>query len=184
MRTNTHWALLVLLLCVCLPGRGRAQTEEEDVGIGAPKQFAIPQGGTGYLTVSIDRKKWKGPVYLEIRGLPAGVVVKPAARVELKKDEEKSVDFTFLTGGSVEAKEYPIQLAVVGEQGEKKKSLPLEVRDFAIRGYGLLAMVLSVTAVLLLSVFCIFRVLTLPPTEEETLKGPLEIDTKDTQDAD
>jgi hypothetical protein len=50
---------------------------------------------------------------------------------------------------------------------------------------GWIVMTLSVGSVLLLSGFCVFRVLTLPPVEaEEHLKGPLDIDTRDTHDAD
>jgi hypothetical protein len=50
--------------------------------------------------------------------------------------------------------------------------------------YGWCIMILSVGAVLTLVSFCLYRVLTLPPLEEEHLKGPLEIDTRDTADAD
>lgn len=49
---------------------------------------------------------------------------------------------------------------------------------------GWMTMLLSVGSVLCLISFCLFRVLTLPPVEEETLKGPLEIDTGDTSNAD
>ncbi|MDA7977179.1 MAG: hypothetical protein MPJ50_00245 [Pirellulales bacterium] len=49
---------------------------------------------------------------------------------------------------------------------------------------AILIMGISVGAVVSLVSFCLYRVLTLPPVEEETLKGPLEIDTRDTQDAD
>ncbi len=50
---------------------------------------------------------------------------------------------------------------------------------------GWMVMVLSVGSVLALVSFCLYRVLTLPPVEvEERLKGPLEIDTRDTEDAD
>ena len=45
-------------------------------------------------------------------------------------------------------------------------------------------MVLSVGSVLALVSYCMYRVLTLPPLEEEHLKGPLEIDTQDTTDKD
>ena len=48
---------------------------------------------------------------------------------------------------------------------------------------GWTVMILSVGSVLTLVSFCMYRVLTLPPVEEEHLKGPLEIDTGDTQDA-
>ena len=49
---------------------------------------------------------------------------------------------------------------------------------------GWIVMLLSVGSVLSLVVFCLFRVLSLPPVEDEHLKGPLEIDTRDTVDAD
>jgi len=46
-------------------------------------------------------------------------------------------------------------------------------------------MVVSISAVLLLTGFCIYRVLSLPPLEvSEHLKAPLDIDTRDTSDAD
>lgn len=49
---------------------------------------------------------------------------------------------------------------------------------------GWASMLLSVGSVLCLFSFCLYRVLTLPPVEEEHIKGPLEIDTGDTVDAD
>ncbi len=50
-------------------------------------------------------------------------------------------------------------------------------------GFGVMS--LSVGSVLALVSFCLYRVLSLPPIEvEEHLKGPLEIDTRDTDDAD
>lgn len=50
---------------------------------------------------------------------------------------------------------------------------------------GWTVMVVSLTSVLALVTYCLFRVLTLPPIDaEEHLKGPLHIDTRDTQDAD
>lgn len=45
---------------------------------------------------------------------------------------------------------------------------------------GWTIMILSVSCVLALVTFCVYRVLTLPPVETESLKGPLEIDTHDT----
>lgn len=45
-------------------------------------------------------------------------------------------------------------------------------------------MIVSVGCVLALTGFCIYRVLSLPPVEDEDLKGPLKIDTRDTADAD
>jgi hypothetical protein len=49
---------------------------------------------------------------------------------------------------------------------------------------GWIVMLLSVGSVMALVGFCMYRVLTLPPVEEEHLKGPLEIDTRDTESAD
>jgi hypothetical protein len=49
---------------------------------------------------------------------------------------------------------------------------------------GWLVMIVSVSSVLALTSYCIYTVLSLPSVEEEYLKGPLEIDTRDTQDAD
>jgi hypothetical protein len=50
---------------------------------------------------------------------------------------------------------------------------------------GWLVMIFSVTSVLALTVFCLYRVLTLPPVEVEDLDtAPLNIDTRDTRNAD
>jgi hypothetical protein len=45
-------------------------------------------------------------------------------------------------------------------------------------------MLISVGSVISLTAYCIGRVLKLPPVEDEDLKGPLKIDTRDTVDAD
>lgn len=51
--------------------------------------------------------------------------------------------------------------------------------------YGWLAMTLSVGSVLLLTTFCLVRVLMLPPKEvSEHLKAPIDIDTRDRKDPD
>ena len=47
-----------------------------------------------------------------------------------------------------------------------------------------ITMLVSVSCVLTLAGFCIYRVLSLPPVEDEDLKGVLRIDTRDTADAD
>jgi hypothetical protein len=50
---------------------------------------------------------------------------------------------------------------------------------------GWLVMSVSIGAVLALNVYCLVRVFTLPPVEVEHLDtAPLEIDTRDTLDAD
>jgi hypothetical protein len=49
---------------------------------------------------------------------------------------------------------------------------------------GWIIMGSSVTAVLLLVSFCLYRVLTLPNVDVDRLHGPSDIDTGDTQNAD
>lgn len=50
---------------------------------------------------------------------------------------------------------------------------------------GWLMMIVSVGSVIALTVFCLYRVFTLPPEEVADLDvAPLRIDTKDTQDPD
>jgi len=50
---------------------------------------------------------------------------------------------------------------------------------------GWAIMIVSVGSVLTLTAFCMYRVLTLPPADvERHLKAPLDIDTRDTRDAD
>ncbi|MEO8494385.1 MAG: hypothetical protein ABI614_04905 [Planctomycetota bacterium] len=49
---------------------------------------------------------------------------------------------------------------------------------------GWAVMIVSVSAVLALVTYCVAKVLSLPPVEMEDLHGPLDIDTRDTQDAD
>ena len=49
---------------------------------------------------------------------------------------------------------------------------------------ALIVMLVSVGSVLALVAFCLYRVLSLPPLEDEDLKGPLKIDTGDIEDAD
>lgn len=58
------------------------------------------------------------------------------------------------------------------------------MNEHALNPYGWTVLILSVGSVLSLVSYCLVRVLTLPPVEEETIKGPLEIETGDTTDAD
>ncbi len=46
---------------------------------------------------------------------------------------------------------------------------------------AVIVMMVSVGSVLTLAAFCIYRVLSLPPVEDDDLKGPLRIDTGDTE---
>lgn len=47
---------------------------------------------------------------------------------------------------------------------------------------GWVFLLVSVTSVMALTVYCFYKVLTLPPSEEEDLHGPLDIDTGDQED--
>ena len=49
---------------------------------------------------------------------------------------------------------------------------------------GWTIMLISVGSVLTLVSYCLYRVLSLPPVDMEDIKGPLEIVTRDTRDAD
>lgn len=49
---------------------------------------------------------------------------------------------------------------------------------------GWTVMLLSLGTVLAIVVYCVGKVLSLPPVDLEDLKGPLDIDTGDTTDAD
>jgi hypothetical protein len=49
---------------------------------------------------------------------------------------------------------------------------------------GWTIMLVSVCSVVLLTVYCMARVLALPPIEVDVLNSPLDIDTGDTEDAD
>lgn len=49
---------------------------------------------------------------------------------------------------------------------------------------GWTMMLVSVGSVLTLVSYCLYRVMTLPAVDMDEIKGPLEIDTGDTEDAD
>ncbi|MCA9163474.1 MAG: hypothetical protein R3C99_24090 [Pirellulaceae bacterium] len=60
----------------------------------------------------------------------------------------------------------------------------MDPASYAPTPAGWTIMVVSITMVIALVSYCTVRVLTLPPVEMDDIKGPLEIDTRDTQDAD
>jgi hypothetical protein len=65
------------------------------------------------------------------------------------------------------------------------QAAPVAEKIEPMSSYGWAIMIASVSSVLALTIFCIYRVYTLPPAvAEEHLTGPLEIDTGDTKDAD
>jgi hypothetical protein len=49
---------------------------------------------------------------------------------------------------------------------------------------GWAVMIVSVGTVLVLVTYCFVRVMSLPPLDMEEIKGPLDIDTRDREDAD
>ncbi len=57
-------------------------------------------------------------------------------------------------------------------------------KSYALKPLGLAMMVTSITAVLCLVSFCLYRVMNLPPVDIEDLHAPQNIDTGDTIDAD
>ncbi len=55
---------------------------------------------------------------------------------------------------------------------------------YVLNGWGWTVMIVSISSVLLLVSYCLIKVLNLPQVDQEEVKGPLRIDTGDTQDAD
>jgi hypothetical protein len=53
-----------------------------------------------------------------------------------------------------------------------------------VNAAGWTVMLVSVGSVLVLVTYCLVKVFSLPPVEQEHLVGPLEIDTRDTENAD
>lgn len=53
---------------------------------------------------------------------------------------------------------------------------------FALKPAGITMMVVSITAVLCLVTFCLYKVLNLPPVEIDDMHAPQTIDTGDTKD--
>jgi len=53
------------------------------------------------------------------------------------------------------------------------------IANYDLTNAGWVIMLTSLGSVLTLVSYCLFRVLTLPPVEEESLKAPLDIDTRD-----
>ncbi len=49
---------------------------------------------------------------------------------------------------------------------------------------GWVMMIVSIGTVLCMVTFCLIKVMSLPEVEMDEIKGPLEIDTQDTTDAD
>lgn len=73
-----------------------------------------------------------------------------------------------------------LKTAMIFAQAAPAAELPT-----TMTGAGWAIMISSISFVLALTVFCFYRVLTLPPMEvEEHLKAPLDIDTGDTQNPD
>ncbi len=53
-----------------------------------------------------------------------------------------------------------------------------------MNSHGLVVMLISVTSVFSLVSYCLYRVMTLPSSDVGEIRGELDIDTGDTQDAD
>lgn len=56
--------------------------------------------------------------------------------------------------------------------------------EYVLNGWGWTVMVASIGSVVTLLCFCLTKVLSLPPVDQEEVKGPLSIETGDTDDAD
>lgn len=174
-----------------LPDGSQSQADSDaplpDTSWSVPDSVTVPVGGTGYLKVKIDRGQIKDDVQLEVAGLPTGLSVKGGPRRTLKRSEDDSdITFVLLADSEIEpSKERKITVNLVAGEKRALKTPELLVINYDLQTGSALVMGISIIAVLTLVTFCVWRVLTLPPVEvEEHLKGPLEIDTRDTHDAD
>jgi len=179
---KTNFALLPILWLVLT---AVAAAKDTASAVTVPESIVVPSGGTGYLVVKFDRKLLRDKLDVSLEQLPKGLAVvdKPPAK-SVEKDDGDTI-LALLASESVPAGDLGrLQLIVAGPDLQIKKSVDIKIVQFGMRPLSWLVMSVSVSAVLILVSFCVWRVLTLPPVEEETLKGPLEIDTRDTDNAD
>ncbi len=126
-----------------------------------------------------------GDVLIELRQLQKGKTSPQESSLSFQREEGSKEKIDLKPETPLKVNIQNAHVVVVGDETtQKKREVPILVRNYNIRGFGLAAMSLSVVTVLALVSFCLYRVLSLPPAEEEHLKGPLEIDTKDTENAD
>ncbi len=175
--------LLIAAAAAALSGCG-AQPKSEAVT--APEKVTIAAGGTGYLTVKVNRDQVPGKAKVSLEPLPDGISLADGkAEKTLEKDSDTEAAFTLLAAGDVQTgSQHLVSVTVAGEGAPITKEVKLDVVDFTLRPAGWLVMVVSVAAVIALLGFCLYRVLTLPPVEQEHVRGPLDIDTGDTKNAD
>lgn len=173
---------IAIILLAALPAACFGKDGKTEGGV-KPAKVTVPVGGTGYLLVKIDRETVSGPVSVALAGLPPGVTaIQP--KLTLKANQEQA-EFTLRSAADVQPGDYKAKVVITGNHVTQEKTVTVQIQDFRLNAAGWVAMLLSVSGVLLLCGFCVWRVLMLPPVEvEETLKGPLEIDTRDTTDAD
>jgi hypothetical protein len=173
----------ILAAATCLVGCS-AQIKPEAVT--APEKVIVAAGGTGYLSVKVDREQVPGKAKVALEQLPEGVtVVGGESEKTLEKESDAEASFTLLASASVPVgTQYEVNVTVAGEKAAITKKVKLDVVDYSLRSAGWLVMSISVATVVALLGFCLYRVLTLPPVEQEHVRGPLDIDTGDTRDAD
>ncbi len=58
------------------------------------------------------------------------------------------------------------------------------VEPAGLNTWGWTIMLVSVGSVVMLTAYCMMRVLSLPPVDVDDIRSPLDIDTGDTEDAD
>jgi hypothetical protein len=182
-RRGTIPALVLAALALLAPC-GRA-AEEAKPAVTVPERVIIPVGGTTEVTVEIDRDVIEGRATVELRGLPEGVKVIKGEGVIAAKADSKSTSFTLRASRDVKGEQdHEVSVVVTAGDTVGKAAFTLHTENFTLTPASWVIMLVSVGSVVVLVTFCLIRVLTLPPTEEESLKGPLEIDTGNTHDAD
>jgi hypothetical protein len=180
---NRRGALPALAALALLAPCGRAAAEKKPA-VTVPERVVIPVGGTTEITVQVDKDVIEGRARVELRGLPEGVQVIKGEGVIAAKADAKSTSFTLLADKDVKAEQdHRVTVVVTAGDTVEKAAFTLHTEKYTLTATSWVIMLVSVGSVLVLVTFCLVRVLTLPPTEEESLKGPLEIDTGNTHDA-
>ncbi len=178
----------IALVAIAQDSRAERMKEKIKKAVKVTPKVFIPVDKKATLEIKVNRELLDGNIAVEIKGLPKGI----SSNIEngiLKDPEEKKPDtnlpFSLKAAPDFELDEFHKAKVLVSLNNV---TVPMEfevvVQNYHLETGGWMVMVISVCSVLLLVSFCLVRVLTLPPTEEETLKGPLEIDTGDTQEAD
>jgi len=178
---------LTLLLAIWLSGASLVYADAPKLTpVTVPKRVVVPVGGIGYLAVKVDRKMLPDKVQITLQNMPDGIVVAGGESGRTLENGAQGAATFVIQASNSSAVGLLRKIHVVVDSGDTRimQTVDVSVVQFAMRPMSWMVMLLSVASVLVLVTFCVWRVLTLPPVERDTIAGPLEIDTRDTQNAD